>query len=147
MILGVTGDPMMTVVLLTAKDNGSMLRDDYLSEVERLTNYLMSNHTVMYNNELVSYENFCSPYCSMNIAIRLFKVSAGKYINQSLLTTGASLAAKWEWDFLSRFFPNFFCWKKLLSNFFEFHITLFWSASLRQILSARCRRRKGSCGT
>lgn len=68
-----TGDPMMTVVLLTAKDNGSMLRDDYLSEVERLTSYLMSNHTVMYNNELVSYESFCSPYCSMNIALRLFK--------------------------------------------------------------------------
>uniref|UniRef100_A0A915Q2L6 SSD domain-containing protein n=1 Tax=Setaria digitata TaxID=48799 RepID=A0A915Q2L6_9BILA len=70
-----TDDPMVTVVLLTAKDNGSMLRDDYLNEVEQLTNYLMNNHSVIYNNQPVTYENFCSPYCRMNIALKLFKQS------------------------------------------------------------------------
>ncbi|KAL3990149.1 Patched family protein [Acanthocheilonema viteae] len=70
-----SGDPMVTVVLLTAKDNGSMLRDDYLNEVERLTIYLMSNHSVIYDNQPVMYENFCSPYCKMNIALQLFKQS------------------------------------------------------------------------
>lgn len=68
-----TGDPMVTVVLLTAKDNGSMLRDDYLNEIERLTNYLMTNHSVLYDNQPIIYENFCSPYCRMNIALKLFK--------------------------------------------------------------------------
>lgn len=66
---------MVTVVLLTAKDNGSMIRDDYLDEVERLTTYLMNNHTVIYDNQPVMYENFCSPYCKMNIALKLFKVN------------------------------------------------------------------------
>ncbi|KAM3728002.1 Patched-related protein [Dirofilaria immitis] len=70
-----TGDPMVTVVLLTAKDNGSMLRDDYLDEIERLTTYLMNNHSVIYDNQPVLYENFCSPYCRMNIALQLFKQS------------------------------------------------------------------------
>uniref|UniRef100_A0A1I7VPP3 SSD domain-containing protein n=2 Tax=Loa loa TaxID=7209 RepID=A0A1I7VPP3_LOALO len=70
-----SGDPMVTVVLLTAKDNGSMLRDDYLSEIERLTTYLMTNHSVIYDNEPVIYANFCSPYCRMNIALQLFKQS------------------------------------------------------------------------
>ncbi|OZC08299.1 hypothetical protein X798_04650 [Onchocerca flexuosa] len=68
-----TGDPMVTAVLLTAKDNGSMLRDDYLNEVESLDKYLTSNHSVMYDNQPVFYEDFCSPYCRMNIALRLFK--------------------------------------------------------------------------
>ncbi|VDO59248.1 unnamed protein product [Onchocerca flexuosa] len=70
-----TGDPMVTAVLLTAKDNGSMLRDDYLNEVESLDKYLTSNHSVMYDNQPVFYEDFCSPYCRMNIALRLFKVN------------------------------------------------------------------------
>ncbi|VDK37378.1 unnamed protein product [Gongylonema pulchrum] len=68
-----SGDPMMTVVMLTAKDGGSMLRDEYLAEVNRLTSYLMTNHSVTHNKQPVIYENFCSPYCAMNIAIRLFK--------------------------------------------------------------------------
>ncbi|VDK66869.1 unnamed protein product [Onchocerca ochengi] len=70
-----TGDPMVTVVLLTAKDNGSMLRDDYLNEIESLNNYLTNNHSVMYDNQPVFYEDFCSPYCRMNIALQLFKQS------------------------------------------------------------------------
>lgn len=74
MALIVSGDPMVTVVLLTAKDNGSMVRDDHLNEAERLTAYLISNHSVQYENQPVTYEDFCSPYCMLNIAIKLFKV-------------------------------------------------------------------------
>lgn len=69
------GDPMVTVVLLTAKDNGSMLRDNYLNEIERLTMYLMNNHSVIYNDQPITYEDFCSPYCKTNIALQLFKVN------------------------------------------------------------------------
>lgn len=65
---------MMTVVLLTAKDGGSMLRDDYLEEACRLTEYLMNNYSVICDEQTVRYSNFCSPYCNMNIALRLFKV-------------------------------------------------------------------------
>ncbi|VDN02925.1 unnamed protein product [Thelazia callipaeda] len=84
-----TGDPIVTAVLLTAKDNGSMLRDDCLDEIERLTNYLMSNHSVMYNNQPVIYKNFCSPYCDMNIALKLFK--QGVDVEKDYLQRGEQL--------------------------------------------------------
>lgn len=75
-----TGDPMMTVVLLTANDGGSMLRYEYLEEVVRLDEFLHSNLTIEYNGESVKYNDFCKPYCDLNIAIKSFKAGLDEEI-------------------------------------------------------------------
>lgn len=65
----------MTVVLMTAKDGGSMLRDEYLDEAYRFSQYLMSNHSVTYKGEKVKYKDVCTYYCKINMPIKMFKVS------------------------------------------------------------------------
>uniref|UniRef100_A0A7E4ZUE0 SSD domain-containing protein n=1 Tax=Panagrellus redivivus TaxID=6233 RepID=A0A7E4ZUE0_PANRE len=67
-----TGDPIMSIVLLSARDNGSMLRDDYFAEAVRVHNYLYHNFSYDYEGEAVKYENLCHPYCSMNYVLDMF---------------------------------------------------------------------------
>ncbi|KHN73964.1 Patched domain-containing protein 3 [Toxocara canis] len=86
-----TGDPMMTVVLLTARDGGSMLRDDYFDEVNRLHNYLLNNLTVVYGTESIKYRDLCAPYCNVNIALQLLK--QGLDYEKVLLRLGKELSS------------------------------------------------------
>lgn len=65
---------MMAVVLLTARDGGSVLRDEYFDEVDRLNDYLLNNFTITCGKEPIKYKDLCAPYCNMNAALRLFKV-------------------------------------------------------------------------
>lgn len=66
----------MTVVLLTAKDGQSMLRDEYLEEALRLNNFFVNNYTVdLDNRSSFKYKDACSIYCNLNIALDLFKVN------------------------------------------------------------------------
>lgn len=64
----------MTIFTMTARDNGSMLREDYLTEAVNLHNFLLHNFTVKYKGRDVHYEDLCSPYCNMNLVLDLFKV-------------------------------------------------------------------------
>uniref|UniRef100_A0A914ZN15 SSD domain-containing protein n=1 Tax=Parascaris univalens TaxID=6257 RepID=A0A914ZN15_PARUN len=85
-----TGDPMMTVVLLTARDGGSMLRDEYFDEVVRLNDYLSGNFTITYGKESITYKDLCAPYCNMNVALKMFK--QGLDYEKVLLKSGKELS-------------------------------------------------------
>uniref|UniRef100_A0A0N5B0M8 SSD domain-containing protein n=1 Tax=Syphacia muris TaxID=451379 RepID=A0A0N5B0M8_9BILA len=67
-----TGDPMTMIVLLRAKDDGSMLRDEYLEEVMKIHSFFAENHTVMYNDRPLGFDDFCSPYCTINYNLVMF---------------------------------------------------------------------------
>jgi len=46
-----SGDPIMTVAIIQAKDNGSMLREDYFTEAVNLHSYLLHNYTLDYEGK------------------------------------------------------------------------------------------------
>uniref|UniRef100_A0A9J2Q5W8 SSD domain-containing protein n=1 Tax=Ascaris lumbricoides TaxID=6252 RepID=A0A9J2Q5W8_ASCLU len=85
-----TSDPMMAVVLLTARDGGSVLRDEYFDEVDRLNDYLLNNFTITCGKEPIKYKDLCAPYCNMNAALRLFK--QGLDYEKVLLKLGKELS-------------------------------------------------------
>lgn len=70
----VLGDPIMTIFMMTARDNGSMLRNEHLTEAVNLHSYLLHNFTIKYKNKDVHYADLCAPYCNMNLVLDLFKV-------------------------------------------------------------------------
>lgn len=65
---------MMMIVLLRSKDGGSMLRDEHLSEVVRLHDFLTSNFSAKYGNTSVKYSDFCRSYCTINYSLTMFIV-------------------------------------------------------------------------
>ena len=85
-----SGDPIMTVAIIQAKDNGSMLREDYFIEAVRLHDYLLHNFTLDYEGQKVKYEDLCSPYCNMNMAMDIFFEGLEK--QTTLLREGKPLA-------------------------------------------------------
>ncbi|TKR93870.1 hypothetical protein L596_008245 [Steinernema carpocapsae] len=72
--MGSGGDPVMTTVLLRAKDGGSMHRLSYLEEVDRIHSFLLANLTAKIEDsgELLRYEHICGPYCKTNSVIHYF---------------------------------------------------------------------------
>uniref|UniRef100_A0A915ELK0 SSD domain-containing protein n=1 Tax=Ditylenchus dipsaci TaxID=166011 RepID=A0A915ELK0_9BILA len=78
--LGSQGDPLVTTVLLRARDGGSMHRMRYLEEAVRLHNYLRKNLTLEFRPEdepdkpveLVKYLEICGPFCDSNIVLDYF---------------------------------------------------------------------------
>ncbi|KAH7728589.1 CRE-PTR-5 protein [Aphelenchoides avenae] len=76
--LGSAGDPVMTTVLLRARDGGSMHRLRYLDEAVRLHRYFRKNISALYRAdeeseaEQVRYVDICGPFCDANIAIEYF---------------------------------------------------------------------------
>lgn len=77
-----TGDPMMTLVLLLAKDGGSMVRKAQLDEAERLVNFLHKNFTIDYKGKPMTFSQLCHPYCNLNMVFQLFKVNAFFMVQQ-----------------------------------------------------------------
>ncbi|TKR58407.1 hypothetical protein L596_029855 [Steinernema carpocapsae] len=67
-----SGDPMVTAVLLTAKDGGSMLRQEYMDEAAALNVFLMDNFTLEYKRKEYKYRDVCTSYCKLNAIMRLF---------------------------------------------------------------------------
>jgi predicted RND superfamily exporter protein len=77
--LGSAGDPVMTTVLLRAKDGGSMHRLRYLDEAVRLHSFFLKNISALHRpdekspTERVRYLDICGPFCDANIAVEYFK--------------------------------------------------------------------------
>ena len=84
-----SGDPIMSVVLLSARDNGSMLRSGYIQEAVRLHDFLLYNFTVNYDGENVKYDDLCYPYCNMNYVLNIFNDGVKKQV--ALLKEGKPL--------------------------------------------------------
>uniref|UniRef100_A0AC34G340 SSD domain-containing protein n=1 Tax=Panagrolaimus sp. ES5 TaxID=591445 RepID=A0AC34G340_9BILA len=67
-----SGDPSVSIILLTARDNGSMIRLKHLEEVVSLHNYLLYNFTVEFENEQINFNDLCYPYCNINYGLNIF---------------------------------------------------------------------------
>uniref|UniRef100_A0A0K0F235 SSD domain-containing protein n=1 Tax=Strongyloides venezuelensis TaxID=75913 RepID=A0A0K0F235_STRVS len=76
-----SGDPIMTVCTLTAKDNNSMLREEYIFETKRILNFMQStfkiipifkNENEKNKNKSYSYLEICEPFCYANIGLEMF---------------------------------------------------------------------------
>uniref|UniRef100_A0A915PGG3 SSD domain-containing protein n=1 Tax=Setaria digitata TaxID=48799 RepID=A0A915PGG3_9BILA len=68
------GDPTLTVLMLQARDGGSMHRLNYLAEVVRLHRYLIDNFTVEVpsSGEQFVYKEICQFSCDANVVIEYF---------------------------------------------------------------------------
>ncbi|VDM53760.1 unnamed protein product [Angiostrongylus costaricensis] len=90
-----TSDPMMTIVLLLARDQGSMHRKPHLDEAERLVDFLYTNFTVDHKGTKLRFKNLCSPYCNMNEVFKTFKsafdVQYSHAVNNESLSTHIQL--------------------------------------------------------
>uniref|UniRef100_A0A1I7UEV2 SSD domain-containing protein n=1 Tax=Caenorhabditis tropicalis TaxID=1561998 RepID=A0A1I7UEV2_9PELO len=71
--LGSEGDPVMTTVLMTAKDGGSMHRIEYLEEAQRQWQYISKNLSAdVGNGEFMKFGDFCGHYCHANDILNYF---------------------------------------------------------------------------
>ncbi|PAV84252.1 hypothetical protein WR25_16846 [Diploscapter pachys] len=70
--LGSEGDPVMTTVLMLAKDNGSMHRLDYLADAVQQLVHLSNNLSVTVDAHTVGYRRFCGHYCDSNLPLLYF---------------------------------------------------------------------------
>jgi len=66
----------MTILLVEAKDHGSILRHQQLKATVELSHFLMNNFSITMgeSNRKIRYNELCSPYCNVNIPLELFWV-------------------------------------------------------------------------
>uniref|UniRef100_A0AC35U2A7 SSD domain-containing protein n=1 Tax=Rhabditophanes sp. KR3021 TaxID=114890 RepID=A0AC35U2A7_9BILA len=77
-----SGDPIMTIATLTAKDGGSMLREDYVWEAQRILTFLRQDFTIKdAQDKAWSYSEMCFPFCQANIAVDSFSNALKESIN------------------------------------------------------------------
>lgn len=71
-----TGEPRMSVVLIAAKDGGSLLRLDHFAEAVKLEGHLMNDFEVrLEDGKPFVYNTLCEPYCNLNRPLSVFYVS------------------------------------------------------------------------
>lgn len=76
-----SGEPRMSVVLITAKDGGNLLRLDHLKESVDLSRHLMGTFEVrLEDGKPFFYNDLCEPYCNLNRPLEVFYVSL-KHLN------------------------------------------------------------------
>lgn len=65
----------MSVVIVTAKDGGSLLRLDHLKESVHLQNFLMNDYVIrLEDGGPFVYNDLCEPYCNANRPLEAFYV-------------------------------------------------------------------------
>lgn len=70
-----SGEPRMSVVLIRAKDGGSLLRLDHFAESVNLSNHLMTTFEVkLEDGKPFFYSDLCEPYCNLNRPLEVFYV-------------------------------------------------------------------------
>jgi hypothetical protein len=71
-----SGEPRMSVVLVSAKDKGSLLRLNHLAETVTLGKHLMNTFEVkLEDGKPFFYNDLCEPYCNLNRPLEVFYVS------------------------------------------------------------------------
>uniref|UniRef100_A0A914LZ35 SSD domain-containing protein n=1 Tax=Meloidogyne incognita TaxID=6306 RepID=A0A914LZ35_MELIC len=94
--LGSTGDPLLTTVLIRARDGGSMHRLRWLNASVNLHSLLHLNISADLDGESVYYSTICGPFCDANVPINYFyeslnsqltRLHAGKRPSNSLNLT------------------------------------------------------------
>uniref|UniRef100_A0A183C6X1 SSD domain-containing protein n=1 Tax=Globodera pallida TaxID=36090 RepID=A0A183C6X1_GLOPA len=74
--LGSSGDPLLTTVMLRARDGHSMHRLRWLGECVQLHDFLRRNISAKFEqDEPVLYSDICGPFCDANMAINYFRDS------------------------------------------------------------------------
>ncbi|GMT33947.1 hypothetical protein PFISCL1PPCAC_25244, partial [Pristionchus fissidentatus] len=68
-----SGDPMMTLLLMLAKDGGSMHRKEYIDEAASVIRFYNSNFSVEFEGEKLVFDRMCDPYCGITTAFDMFK--------------------------------------------------------------------------
>ncbi|CAI4229885.1 unnamed protein product [Auanema sp. JU1783] len=68
------GLPITGYLFIIAKDNGSMLRPDYMEETIKVLNYAMNNVTIKdrITGKEENYNQFCNSFCQINEPVRQF---------------------------------------------------------------------------
>ncbi|GMT30431.1 hypothetical protein PFISCL1PPCAC_21728, partial [Pristionchus fissidentatus] len=80
---GLTGDPMMTSVMLRARDKSSMIDEGNLMEAVRLLQYVKDDISVPSNepnnNKTCKFTDFCGHHCRQNDAVDFFALELSKF--------------------------------------------------------------------
>ncbi|KAL3071140.1 hypothetical protein niasHT_033120 [Heterodera trifolii] len=71
--LGSTGDPLLTTVMLRARDRHSMHRLRWLDECVRMHDFLRRNISATVGGQSIRYSDICGPYCEANMAINYLR--------------------------------------------------------------------------
>ncbi|KAE9548077.1 hypothetical protein FO519_008711 [Halicephalobus sp. NKZ332] len=85
---GSKSDPIMTIVLLLARDKGSMHRPEYMAEASRIHEYIKGNISITVNNDEFTFYNICKSACQVNyffefLATEFDKIATGE-INKNV---------------------------------------------------------------
>ncbi|GMS93338.1 hypothetical protein PENTCL1PPCAC_15513, partial [Pristionchus entomophagus] len=79
---GLSGDPMMTTVMLRARDNSSIIEQDNLMEVVRLLQHVKQNISVSSKEkEHIFYADFCGHHCRQNDVVEYFALELANFRN------------------------------------------------------------------
>uniref|UniRef100_A0A1I7VN58 SSD domain-containing protein n=1 Tax=Loa loa TaxID=7209 RepID=A0A1I7VN58_LOALO len=70
--LGQNGTLDPVYVLVEARDNGSLLRDEYRKTLIQLIKQIQSNITIQYKGQQYGFKELCEPYCELNAAFMAF---------------------------------------------------------------------------
>ncbi|GMT02180.1 hypothetical protein PENTCL1PPCAC_24354, partial [Pristionchus entomophagus] len=77
---GLIGDPMMTSVMLRARDKSSMIEQDNLMEAVRLLQHVKQNISVSSEGkEHNRYTDFCGHHCRQNDVVDFFALELAKF--------------------------------------------------------------------
>lgn len=67
-----SGDPLMSMLIMQAKDGGSMHRKEYLDEAATVIRFFNTNFTMEFEGEKLRFNQICEPYCGMTTAFDMF---------------------------------------------------------------------------
>ncbi|VDK74463.1 unnamed protein product [Litomosoides sigmodontis] len=70
--LGQNGTLDPIYVLIEARDNGSLLRDEHRKALMQFIKQIQSNVTIQHDGQTYGFKELCEPYCELNTAFMAF---------------------------------------------------------------------------
>ncbi|KAF8384299.1 ptr-5, partial [Pristionchus pacificus] len=89
-----SGDPMMTLMIMVAKDGRSMHRKAHIDEAASVIRFFNSNFSVDFEGEKLVFNKMCEPYCGMTTAFDLFKTEYDNVYAKAIKGENVSSMAK-----------------------------------------------------